>query len=68
MGTSSGSKDKLNAGRASEVLRVDLQRAVFPDGADGLQTERRGRSTAPEVGTAVDVDCNRVGAAARRVD
>ena len=68
MGTSSGSRDKLDARRAPEVLRADLQRAVLPDGADSLQTERGGRSAAPEVGNAVDVDCDCVGAAARRVN
>ena len=51
-----------------EVLRVDLHRAVLPDKVDSLQTERGGRSAAPEVGNAVDVDSNRVGPAARRVD
>ena len=65
MNTSSGSRDKLDAGRASGALRADRQR---PDGADGMQTERRGRSAAPEVGNAVDVDCDHAGAAARRVD
>ena len=32
------------------------------------KTERGGRSAAPKVGNAVDVDFDRVGAAARRVD
>ena len=53
---------------APEVLRADLRRAVLPDGADGLQTERGGRSAAPEVSNAMDVDSYCVGAAARRVD
>ena len=68
MGTSSGSRDELDTGRASEVLRAGLQRAVLPDGVDRLQAEHVGRSAAPEVGNDVDVDCDRVGAAARRVD
>ena len=68
MRTSSSSRDKLDAGRAAEVLRADLHRAVFPDGGDTLQTERGGGSAAPEVGNAVDVDCDRVGAAARSMD
>ena len=41
---------------------------VLPDGADRLQTECGGRSAASEMGNRVDVDCNRVGAAARRVE
>ena len=68
MGTTTGSRDKLDAGRAPGVLRTDLQWAVLPDGADSLQTERGGRSAAPEVGDAVDVDYYRVGVAVRRVD
>ena len=66
MSTSSGSIDKLDARRAPEVLRADLQRAILPDGADSLQTECGGRSAAPGVGNAVDVDCDGMGAAARR--
>ena len=68
MGTSSGCRDKLDARRATEVLRVDFQQGVLPDGTDSLQTERGGRSAAPEVGDAVDIDLNCVGAAARCVD
>ena len=68
MSTSSGSRDELDAGRAPEVVRADLQRAFLPDGTDRLQTERAGRSAAPEVGNAVAVDWGRVGAAAGRVD
>jgi len=68
MRTSSSSRDKLDAGRAPEVLRADLDRAVLPDGCDTLETERGGSSAAPEVGNAVDVDCYRMGAATRSVD
>ena len=68
MGTSSGYRDKPDAGRATEILRVDFQRGVLPDGTDSLQTERGRRSAAPEVGNAVDIGLNRVGAAARGVD
>ena len=45
-----------DAGRAPKVLRADLQRAVLPEGTDGLQTERGGCSAVPEVENAVDVD------------
>ena len=68
MGTSGGSRAELDAGRAPEVLRVGLQRAVLPDDADRLQTKRGGRSAVPEGDNAVDVEFDRVGAAARRVD
>ena len=65
MGTSNGSRDKLGAGRSSGRI---FSGTVLPSGADRLQTERGGRSAAREVGNAVDIDCDRVGAAARRVD
>ena len=58
MGTASGSRDKLDTGRAPEGLRVDLQLAVLPDGVNGLRIERGGhrpaqRSMTPWISIAI---------------
>ena len=57
---------KLTPG--GELRSLERIFSGLPYGADGLQTERGGRSAAPEVGNAVDIDSDCVRAAARRVD